>query len=74
MQFLLTWPKNHLALFPKAHASADYHTFGAAGEMIVCYGLNVLASCRTTRTYNDAFQLTCTESWKTVAGKMWSAT
>ena len=46
------WPKTHRVFDPKAHARADYHTFGAAGEMTGCCGLNVSAFCETTQTYN----------------------
>ena len=33
-RFLPMWPRAHLAFDPKAHARADYHTFGAAGEKL----------------------------------------
>ena len=33
--------RTHQAFDPKAHARADYHTFGAAGEKTECCGSNV---------------------------------
>ena len=49
------WGRTHQVFNPKAHARADYHTFGAAGEVTVCCGPNVSISCGTTQTYNGAF-------------------
>ena len=51
---------------PLGFLTPSYHAFfGATGEKTGCCGSNVSTFCETTRTYNGAFQWTCTQWWKT---------